>query len=209
MNRLFKLSLIKTARGVILLVAMILLFVLGFDILIGIKEVSELVGWMVPTWVSLDELDYEPRLALGILAFAMPIFFYIVAALDRRLARGIIGRGKSGEDICLTPEAIERAIVREVRAGVPEVIGVRECTATQGTRAARVNINLAIRDSEPVPHVQARVRQIIQDALVRLIGYSDGSQITVKVSRVAPGKASKAATTKKRKKTKAGKQAEA
>jgi hypothetical protein len=200
LKRLVKLSLVQTARSVILVAAYILLIFLGLDVLFQVEGFSYWFAW-IHQWVPVSALEFWPMLVLGALCVVLPVLYAIVSMIDSRLSRGIVGKGTEGEDIRLTPEAIERAVVREVRGAVPEVVRVRRCEATQGRRTAQVLVNVAVSDRAPVPQVQRRVRESVRQTLERLIGYSDGANVRVKVSKIVGSAAPAAGGKKKRRPT--------
>lgn len=198
MKHVVKLSLADSAKNIILLIGLILLIFLGLDILFQMEGFDAWFRW-TGVWVPVASLEFWPKMILAILCIVLPIFFWATALISRQLSRGIVGKGEGGDDICLTPDAIEQTVVREVRSAVPEVLRVRDCQAVQGRQAASVMINVIVSDRAPVPNVQARIRQTVEDTLVRLIGYADGSQVRVKVSRIASGASKKRKRARKNK----------
>jgi uncharacterized alkaline shock family protein YloU len=185
--RRLSLSMIKLFRGTILGVALVLLFFTGVDYL----SHSENIRWVlekITPWVSISEMPELQLTVLGGLCLILPLVYIFVASMDNCLSRGILGRGKNGEDICLTAEAVSRTVTTEVRANVPDVTKVRSCTVSQGRRSAHVFIDIAVSDQSPVPDIQSKVRSSIQETLERLIGYADGKQVRVRVSRIQNSK---------------------
>lgn len=196
MGRLFRLTIIQLCRAIILAVAFGLLFVTGVDYLARILEMDRVIGRLYE-WVPLARMDVWPLLVLGTLCVIAPFFYVLIVLMDRRLARGIVGRGKSGEDICLTPEAVERAVVRDVKAAVPDIVRVRTCRAAQGRSAAHVVLQLVVTGDHPVPEVQSQTRRVVRETLERLIGYSDGAQVRVRIDGLARGGAAPRKKSKK------------
>lgn len=183
MSRIKKLTVTSTAR--LLLQAMILglLVLVGVDLLFQDASFKNSYSWVIE-WVALGDLQMIPLLILGGLCLFLPVAYLFVRWIEHKLERGIVGKGTEGEDICLTPEAVERAVVREIREKVPEVLKVRSCTALQGRKGARVTLRIAISDRSPVPNVQASSRQVVTDVLTRLIGFADASEVRIKVDDV-------------------------
>ncbi|MCC6548031.1 hypothetical protein IT570_12770 [Candidatus Sumerlaeota bacterium] len=206
MSRLFKISFVTFTRGLILFVLMAMSIFAGLQLLLEphanthgggaqdeapFYQVTEppidsrnIVGVDVK-WVSPLRMTREGIIVLACLYVILPFIYLLLQLMEKRLERGIVGKGSLGEDICLKPEAVERVINREVRAAVEDVTRVVHCEVTQGSRTARVRMSVAISDRSIVPQVQQRVRTVVRDALTRLIGYADGTQIAVKVVDVA------------------------
>ncbi len=184
MRRLLKLTFVQLVRGLLLFLGLILLVFVGVDLLFRVEGYNEWWGWLLP-WVAIDEMSYWPHLVLGATCLLLPFLYLSLVLIQNRLERGIVGKGKEGDAICLSPEAIERVIVREVRSTVPEVLRVRVCEATQGWGTARIRMNLAVSDRSSVPSTRKKVELVVQDVLERLIGYAEGTKISVKVTRLA------------------------
>jgi len=133
----------------------------------------------------IEDMDPISAGGLAVVTLALPLAYYLMHSIARRLERGIVGKGATGEDICLTPEAIERTIAREVKANVPEVAAILDCVAAQGKGSVAVTLKLSVSDRSRVPDVQRRTREVTRVTLEQLIGYSDGSQVRVLVQRIA------------------------
>lgn len=184
MSRLLKLSLVRLARNAVLIVGLILLFFSGLDLLLGRLVDKDLYGWTIE-WIPLAQMDVYPLFALAALSLLLPFVYLLMAMIESRLERGIIGKGTLGEDICLTPEAVERVVTREVKTQAEEVIKVASCEATQGTRGVCVRLRVVVSDRAIVPEVQKKVVRIVRETLTRTIGYGDSSQVGVKVTEIA------------------------
>lgn len=183
MNRLRKLTLVSFCRLLLLGMMLLLLAMAGVDLLFQEPEFRRSYEWVVD-WVALGSLERTPLLVIGILCLFLPLFYLLMSWLEVTLERGIVGKGKDGGDICLTPEGIEKAVIREVRGEVPEVLRVRSCRALQGRRAPKISIRVSISDRTPAVEVRRQVRETVEKVLTRMIGFSDGSQIRVKVSEI-------------------------
>jgi uncharacterized alkaline shock family protein YloU len=183
LNRLARLSFVSTARRLVLLVAMLLLFATALDVL---WELTQPGGWyMLPRWVGLRNMSETFLVVYGFLSLLTPCVYLYLSMVQSRLEKGVVGKGTDGEDICLTPEAVERVIVRDVKRGVAEVTRVRRCTVSQGSRGARVLLNVAVAEGVSVPTARKRTRETVKATLERVIGYSDSTEVRVKVSDVA------------------------
>lgn len=196
MSRLAKLTFVSTARRLVLFVGMLLLFVIALDLLWQLGQpflnLSEPSGnyhvqhpWWLPfKWVPLGEMQFLALFVFGLVALALPFVYLYLAMVQARLEHGIIGKGSDGEDICLTPEAVERVVVREVRANVPAVLRVRHCEARQGTQSVRVYLAVGVTERAPVPQVRRDIHTSIENTLTRVIGYAEGAEIKVKVTDI-------------------------
>lgn len=206
MSRLFKISFVSFVRGLVMFVLLALSIFAGLQLLLEphvnvvgggaagdapIYQVAEPaidsrdVAGIDVKWVSPLRMDSTGVITLAVLYVILPFVYLLARMIEKRLERGIVGKGSLGEDICLRPEAVERVINREVRSQVEDVTKVVNCEVVQGSRAARVRMAVAVSDRSTVPDVQKRVRGVVRDALTRLIGYADGTQIVVKVVEVA------------------------
>lgn len=184
MSRLLRFSLVSITRWCLMYLCLILLVLLGVDLMFqdaGFRAAYE----GIVDWVPLTRLDRVPFLVLGAMTVVLPALYVAAWAIEARLERGIVGRGRDGADICLAPEAIERAVVREVRADVEEVQSVRACRAVQGRRGPTVTVQVVVSDRRPVPEVQQKVRTVVEGVLTRMIGFADGATIRVLVREVA------------------------
>lgn len=196
MTRLRKLSLVSFLRSAILFIGFALLFLNAFNFLTQAAMKSLPAGLSAEgiypkilgiRWVEWSKLPAEALLVLGWLGLSVPCFYLYLSNVEKRLRRGIVGKGTDGEDICLTPEAVERTVVREVRGAVMEVLEIRHCQVEQGKLGARVFIDLTVTERSPVPEVRKKVGVTVRSTLKRLIGYEDGSEIRVRVSHIASG----------------------
>ena len=184
MSRLLRLSLVSTTRWVVLFLSLTVLFVLGVDLLFQDEAFRKSYAWLA-YWVPLSKLDRTPFLVLGASCCLLPIFYATAAIIEGRLSRGLVGRGRDGADICLAPEAIERAITREVRDEVVEVLKVTRCDAVQSAKGPHITLTIVTSDRRPVPEVQKAVREVVTQVLERTIGFASGSVIRVKVREIA------------------------
>ncbi|MEO8377562.1 MAG: hypothetical protein ABI579_07815 [Candidatus Sumerlaeota bacterium] len=205
MSRFFKISFVGFVRGLVMFVLLAMSLLAGLQLLmephvnvIGKASSNTLrynvieapidsrdIAGVDVRWVSPLKMDFTGVVTLASLYLILPFTYLLLSAAQKRLEKGIVGKGSMGEDICLRPEAVERVINREVRAQVEDVTRVTSCEVTQGSSAACVKMSVAVSDRSTVPDVQKRVRAVVKDALTRLIGYADGTQITVKVVEVA------------------------
>lgn len=168
----------------LLLLALVLLVFFGLNTLYRADEVlyDALLGRYLP-WVDVLEMDRIPLLVLAGVSILLPVFYLGTALMQARLERGIVGRGADGEEISLTPESIEKRIVRELRRNIAEVSRVRHCTARQGRSGVLLSLELAVSDKNPIPHVKSQVEQLAQDTLTRTIGYAN-AEVRVKVAEI-------------------------
>ncbi|MCC5877639.1 MAG: hypothetical protein JJU11_15575 [Candidatus Sumerlaeia bacterium] len=180
MSRLKKLTVTSAARFVLQGLLLLTLILVGIDLLFQDENFRKSYAWAVE-WVPLGRMDSIPLLILGGLCLFLPLAYLFLRWVECRLERGIVGKGSEGEDICLAPEAVERAIIREIREQVPEVLRVRSCTALQGKKGPRIIIRVATSDRASVPTIQKSTREVTRHVLTRLIGFADGSDIRVKV----------------------------
>lgn len=189
MLRLLTLSFAQLTRLVILLLGFALLVALGLDLLFATETVRSYfpgIKWLgVLNLNRPTMLDETALLALGGFMILIPLLYLGVGLVDWRLKRGITGRGRNGRNICLDSEAISRTITREIRNQAEEVISVKSCEAWQALGGPKVVIRVVISDRSPVPQVQEKVKGIAVQVMTQLIGFADGSRITVKVREIA------------------------
>lgn len=184
MGRLLKFSFIQSGRIIVLWLGALLLIVHGLNSFLSESVWTMLFGSERPA-MFIEDMDPFSAGGLAVVTLALPFAYYLLHSIRLRLERGIVGKGATGEDICLTPEAIERTIAREVKANVPEVAAILDCVAAQGKGSVAVTLKLSVSDRSRVPDVQRRTREVTRLTLEQLIGYSDGSQIRVLVQRIA------------------------
>lgn len=192
MTRLRKLSIVSFVRSAILFVGFALLFFNAFNFLYqaamnGLSRDGVYPSVLGVKWVEWGQLDSATLIALGWLSLAVPFFYLYLNNVEKRLRRGIVGAGTDGEDICLTPEAVERTVSREIRAAVMEVLDIRRCEVVQGKKGAHVFVDVSVTERAPVPDVRRKVGLSVRATLKRLIGYEDASEIRVRVSHIASG----------------------
>lgn len=180
MTRARQITFVTGCRYLLLLIGGVLLLVHGADALFRLEPFRDGLGWLV-RWIPVSELDPWPLFALGLLMLLLPLFYLVLAMVERRLERGITGKGTDGEDICLRPEAVERTLRREIRHAVPELIRIVSCRVRQGSRGPEVTIRVSVSDRSPVPPVRRKVQETVTATLERLIGFSKGSRVVVQV----------------------------
>jgi len=162
---------------------LVLLAIVGVDLLFQDGEFRRGYEWVIE-WVALGSLERAPLLTIGILCLFLPLFYLLVSWMEGTLERGIVGKGTDGADICLTPEGIEKAVTREVRSQVSEVLRVKSCLALQGREGPKVSLRIVISDRTPAPDVRRQVKEVVEGVLTRMIGFADGAQIRVKVTDI-------------------------
>lgn len=183
MSRLKKLTVTAAARFILQGLILLLLALVGIDLLFQEESFRKSYIWAVE-WVPLGRMDPVALLFLGGLCVFLPVAYLFIRWVECRLERGIVGKGSDGEDICLAPEAVERAITTEIREQVPGILKVRSCTALQGRKGPKVVVRVVTSDRTPVPAIQAKTREAARDVLTRLIGFADGSDVRVKVQDI-------------------------
>ncbi|MBI1292696.1 hypothetical protein GC173_15890 [bacterium] len=183
MTRFLNLTFARFVRVVTLMVIFAVLILVGLDLLFATETVRSYFPDVV--WEPATKMDEVVLLAFGALCFLLPPFYIALTMLNRRIERGIVGRGTNGKYISLDSEAVSRTITREVRSQVEEVIRVRSCETWQGWGAPKVIIRISISDRAPVPAVQEKVREVVVSVLTQLIGYADGEQVKVRVREIA------------------------
>lgn len=176
-------SFVIFARRIVLLVGLLLLFVCGVDLLFRTPSISSTIGVMVP-WVSISNLDEVGLMVLGGVAWLIPFFYLALVLMERRLSRGIVGKGSGGEELALTPESIERAVVRHVKGEVDEVLKVRGCVARQAGPTVGITLRVAVSDSVPVSEAQRRVKAAALQAIEQKIGITNNPRVSVKITDV-------------------------
>lgn len=187
MNRLRKLTLVSFCRLLLQGMILVLLAIVGVDLLFQETEFRRGYEWVVE-WVALGSLERAPLLTIGTLCLFLPIFYLLMAWMEGKLERGIVGKGTDGADICLTPEGIEKAVTREVRQQVAEVLRVKSCLALQGRKGPKVSLRIVISDRTPAPEVRRQVREVVEGVLTRMIGFAGGAQVRVKITEITGGR---------------------
>lgn len=129
-------------------------------------------------WRGLRALDDRNlSFMVGVALVLLPMLTAAAWVLGGR-DRSIRAKTSDGGLIRLSPEAVERAVTRDVRANVLEVLRMR-ATARQGSNAPALTIHVAVSDRARVPDVEAKVRREAMKSLDEALGVADTNQIKV------------------------------
>lgn len=175
-------------RRVVLVVAMLLLLLLGLDAMARTHLYAELLGALFP-WVQLVETNEVVVMAASLLCVLVPFVYMVLGSYERRLARGIVGRGKDGEEVRLAPEAIERAVARRIRDSVPEVGSIRRCVASQGSAGPRIAVDLAVGEGRTAAEIRNDAMKAASSTFEDILGISSTAGIRIKITDLARSKA--------------------
>lgn len=171
-----------------LLVALCLmaLLIVGID---WVLEQSDLAPTLFGNvqWRGLRDLDdRDLSFWVGAALMLLPILAAAAWVLGGR-DRSIRAKTSDGGLIRLAPQAIERAVTRDVRANVLDVLKMR-ATARQGNNAPALTIHVAVSDRGRVPDIESRVRQEAMKSLDEALGVADPKQVKVIVYDIQSSK---------------------
>lgn len=176
---------------------LISLFIVGVDWVFELSDLAPTLFGDVQ-WRGLRQLeDRDLAFWVGASLMLLPVVTAAAWVLGGR-DRSISARTTDGGLIRLSPEAVERAVTRDVRANVLEVLRMR-ATARQGSKAPALTIHVAVSDRARVPDVEARVRQEAMKSLDEALGVADTKQIKVIVYDIQGSKVNRSSALARRK----------
>ena len=181
---------------------LISLFIVGVDWVFELSDLAPTLFGDVQ-WRGLRHLeDRDLAFWVGASLMLLPVVTVAAWVLGGR-DRSIRAKTTDGGLIRLSPEAVERAVTRDVRANVLEVLRMR-ATARQGSNAPALTIHVAVSDRARVPDIEARVRQEAMKSLDEALGVADTRQIKVIVYDIQGSKVGRNAALARRKQKLAG-----
>lgn len=147
---------------------------------------SMLLAGVIPQSVAWTPMrDVLPQtgaygLAFGSVLVLLPLMVISLRSAENALYKRIMAKADDGSEISLSPQAVERTLVREALRTVPEVTALR-AIARQGKDAPKVLLEAEVSDRERVPDVQKKLKLAVQSNLQRLFGVADVSQVRVSI----------------------------